>query len=493
LSEQSRRIKELMVALPETYNFLTNLELERIIRTIYQPSPVLFREVEVGHLPFVYHPSAIIQPCPDLLWWNFSLKEQRSFFSKWYQAEINYLATLGVHLESPEKDNNVLIWQRKRPFLQASNRLVLVIPERIEGKEVLAHPLLGDLEATFENLEDITFNLDKQQNASCLEGHFNLPNWVNLNQHFISKPIPLLELENTQLFNKREHETFTSLNSLLYYPYQWIFRHRVRLHKSSILSVVSDNALLGNLAHRFIELLLKEDISGWKKEQIENWIDKMAPRLFAREASTLLMYGREPERLAFLNTLKYAAWSLISSIQENGWTVKATEKELNGYFLGIPIIGKADLVLQRGNELAVIDLKWRGSNWRKMTIKNEEDLQLVLYSKLLTPDATWAHTAYFILEKGEMIARNNQAFKNCTAVNPDCDYIEINERIWAKMEATLKWRLEQLKKGQIEIRTKQPQLDLEDLYEGEALFDLLEMKAGDAPFDDYGVLIGLVK
>ena len=91
-----------------------------------------------------------------------------------------------------------------------------------------------------------------------------------------------------------------------------------------------------------------------------------------------------------------------------------------------------------------------------------------------------------------MIARNNQAFKNCFAVNPDCDHIEVNERIWAKMSATLRWRLNQLKKGEIEIRTKQTQLDLEELYEGQ-LMDLLEMRSGNAPFDDYGVLIGLVK
>ena len=492
LSEQSKRIKELMEALPDTYNFLTNLELERIVRTIYQPSPIQFQEVQVGHLPYVYHPSAFIKSTPDLLWWNFSLKEQPSFFSKWYQAEINYFKSIDIELETPQKENQVLIWQRKRPILQSGERLILIIPERVEGKAVLSHPLLGDLEATFDNLEAITYNIDKQENAACLDCHFELPEWINLKQQFISQPLPMVEVEGSQLFDERENETFTSLDSLFYYPYQWVFRHKVRLHKSSILSVVSDNTLLGNLAHRFIELLLKEDIKIYQKEQVEEWIDKQAPRLFAREAATLLMYGREPERLAFLNTIKYAAWSLVSSIQQNGWKVKGTEVDLAGHFINIPVKGKADLVLERGDELCVVDLKWRGGNYRKLVIKNEEDLQLVMYSKLLTPDATWAHTAFFILEKGEMIARNNQAFKNCYAVNPESDYIEVNERIWARMEATLRWRLAQLEKGQIEIRTQQTQLDLEELYEGQ-LMDLLEMREGNAPFDDYGVLIGLVK
>lgn len=492
LGEQARKIKELMEALPDAYNFLTNLELERIVRTIYQPSPIQFRDVELGHLPFVYHPSAIIQPVDDVLWWNFSLKEQPSFFSRWYQIETHYLKTIDVELENPQKENQRLIWQRKRPILQATNRLILVIPEKVEGKEVLAHPLLGDLEATFENLEDITFDIDKQDNTKCLDSYFELPTWNQITQNAISKPAPLLEIIHTSLFDRREYETFSSLDNLFYYPYQWVFRYRLRLHKSSILSVVTDNTLLGNLAHRFIELLFKENIRNWKKETVEDWIEKKAPTLLAREAATLLMYGREPERLAFLNTVKYAAWSLVAAIQQNNWEVIATEKDLSGYLQGIPVKGKADLVLQRGKERAVVDLKWRGSNYRQQVIKNEEDLQLVLYAKLLNTDTTWAHTAYFILEKGQIIARNNQAFKDCVAVNPSCDHIEINERIWVKMEATLQWRLEQLKKGQIEIRTQQTQLDLEDLFQGE-LMDLLEMKSGDAPFEDYGVLIGRVK
>jgi len=91
-------------------------------------------------------------------------------------------------------------------MLQASQRLILIVPERVEGKEVLSHPLLGDLEATFGNLEAITYDIDKQQNAACLQGTFDLPSWVNLNQQFISKPIPVLPIEHAELFNEREHE-----------------------------------------------------------------------------------------------------------------------------------------------------------------------------------------------------------------------------------------------------------------------------------------------
>ena len=166
--------------------------------------------------------------------------------------------------------------------------------------------------------------------------------------------------------------------------------------------------------------------------------------------------------------------------------------DLQGQFNHIDIRAKADLVLEKGNEKLVIDLKWRGATRRKMMIKNEEDLQLVMYSKLLTSDETWAHTAYFILEEGKMIARNSLAIEEVEAVSPDSDHININQSILEKMKKTYSWRLAQLKKGQIEVRTENTKIDLEEEYSGD-LFELLEMKDSGAFFDDYRTLIDVLE
>ena len=179
-------------------------------------------------------------------------------------------------------------------------------------------------------------------------------------------------------------------------------------------------------------------------------------------------------------------------IQNNGWEIKETEMDLDGAFVDTPIKGKADLVMQRGDELVVVDLKWRGASFRERIIRNEEDLQLVTYSKLLKEDKNWAHTAYFIIENGKMIARNNLAFREVIAVAPDSDHLQINKEIWQRMQQTFHWRMKQLSAGQIEIRTEQTLPDLEDAY-AHQLMDLLEMKDKDAPFDDYRTLINLVE
>ncbi len=493
LSEQAKKVSELLEALPASQTSLSHLELERIVRTIYEPSPIVFQEKQVGFLPYVHDSSAIIGNIDDLLWWNFTRNEQDHFFSRWYKPELHYLDSLNIHLQSPVDKNLLLLWQRPRPALYTQGRLVLIIPQMVDGKEVHPHALHDEMQAAFDNLEAISFTIDTEKGREIIAKHFEqLPVRKKLALHQLGKPQPFIDINHPDKIDQNEHETITSLDSLFYYPYQWVFKHKIKLRKSSILSVVKDNTLMGNLAHRFFEILFKQDIITWTKKDVESWIDDMATQLLSKEGAVLLMYGREPEKVAFINRVKYAAWSLVSIIQSNGWKVKETEMDLEGKFMGIPIKGKADLVLERGNELAVVDFKWRGANRRLQMIKNEEDLQLVLYARLLTADESWAHTAYFIMETGKMIARNNLAFKEATAVSPDLDHIQVNQNVLSKMQKTFSWRMEQLKKGKIEIRTDFTKHQLEEAYMGE-LLDILEMKDTSAYFDDYKTLINLIE
>ncbi|MFT4759771.1 MAG: ATP-dependent helicase/nuclease subunit B [Paraglaciecola sp.] len=499
LSEQAKRIKELLEVLPEIQ--LTYLELERIVRTIYEPSPVVFQEREVGHLSFVMNSSAIIRRVEKLVWWNFVQNEPVHFFSRWYEKERKYMQSVDCQLVTPKEENELLVWQRSRPVLNTGEQLVLIMPEMVAGSVVHPHPLFGDLEATFDNLEDIVFNLGNQNGRDNFAQHFNLPALVNIPQRQLGKPKPFLQIPNFDKLSDREYETLTSLEALFYYPYQWMFKYKIKLNQTSILSVVDDNRLLGNLAHRMFENLFnkeKQDVTTWEKAAVEDWIEKESPDLLRREGAVLLMYGREPEKIAFINKLKYSAWSLVSQIQENGWKIEGTEMNLQGDFQGMPIKGRTDLVLKRGDdELAILDFKYRGATRRERIIRNQEDLQLVLYSKLLTEDDSWAHTGYFIMEDGKMIARNNLAFKNIIAVSPDVDHTAVNQEILQKMEATYAWRMQQLAAGKVEIRCKQTCGDLEDIYyeteTSDTINQLLEMKDGDAFFDDYRTLINLVE
>ena len=489
LSEQARRIEEFLYELPPSEAFLSFLDLERIIRTIYEPSPVSPRPQELGHYAHVTNGDCLMQPVYALVWWNFTDTEGVHFFSRWYVDEIAYLQQEGVKLQSPQDENALMLWQRIQGVVRTNRQLILIYPKKVNGEDATEHPLFSHLRACFGDLDTITVHTKEDWTAFDALAKLDTPQWVSLKPHRLGKMKPIIQVES-RLLNQREKETLTSLESLFYYPHQWVFRHKAKLNKSSILSIVKENTLKGNLSHRFFELILKENFQEWTFKDVSDWIDDNS-RLLSREAATLLMYGYEPQKLQLLRQIKYAIWTLLNHIRNNKWSVEATEQELTGQFADTPVKGKADVVLQRKGERCILDLKWSGHTYRERMIKNGEDLQLVMYARLLTDSEDWAHTAYFIIENARLLARNTAAFAEIKPLTTD-DAFAINEAIWQKMLATYAWRLKQITAGQIEIRTSKTVRDLEEHY-GMALLDVLEMKNEDSKFDDYQTLIGLIK
>ena len=497
LSEQARRIEEFLEELPPNEKFLTFLELERIIRTIYEPSPVQPSPRELGHFPFVHHESCLLDSVDTLLWWNFTDTEGVHFFARWYKEEFNYLKNKNIQPQTPQDENALMLWERSLPIFLTNEKLILLHPKKANGKETVEHPMMShllacfdDIEANIVQIEGHTAVLTENKGKKVLQNLLELPQSETLTHYRLGKT-PLFLTVDSQKLKAREQETLSSLETFFYYPYQWVFRHKAKLSKSSILSIAKENTLKGNLSHRFFELILKEDFQNWTREQVNDWIDERKTRLMQREAATLMMYGYEPDRVQFISQVKYAVWTLICHIRSNNWKVQGTEIELRGQFCAIPVKGKADIVLERGSELCVLDLKWSGHGYRERLIKNREDLQLVMYSRLLTEDLDWANTAYFVIEKPILLSKNNEAFKEIKALLPDVKAAEANEKTWQDMEKTYHWRLAQITEGRIEIRTEKTTPELEEIY-GAELQDVLEMKKEDAKFDDYRTLIGLV-
>jgi hypothetical protein len=491
LAEQARRIRELLETLPEQR--IGFLELERIVRTIYEPSPLQLAEAEAGSFAYAHQPGAVAVPVNDLIWWNCLFENKAPQPDKWQKQERQYLENQGVIPENARRQRLRQQLLQRRPLLQARRSVLLVIPEQADGAEAVAPLLYGDLEAVFgeELLRKITFHLDNEYDRTRFAEWMAAPDPVLLPTRQPGRTRPQLHIARPAWLFDSDYETPTQLENLFYYPHRWFFRQKLKLYRAHLLSVTGDNTLLGSLAHRFFEKLLKEDFTRLQRADLNAWVEQEAADLLPREGATLLLYGREPNRLAFLARVKNAAWSLVSQLRSNGWEVEQTEMELEGFIGEMPVRGKADLVLRRGEEKAIVDLKWSGAKRRKELIQNGEDLQLILYARLLPPPDQWPHTAYFILDEGKIIARNNAAFKDAiVAGRGQEDHAAACAAIFEKMEKTYRWRMQQIRQGIIELRTARTAPELEALYEGQ-LFDLLEMKEEDARWDDYRTLLGL--
>jgi len=504
LLDQTQKLIQILETLPEKDTHLSYLRLERLVRTINEPAAMRFRKSEVGHLPFVYHSSAIVRPTDQVFWWNFIDTEQKTGFPRWYLHEQQYLNQKQVGYDTPQQKNQRQLWQRKQAFLKCQQQLVLVLPQFVEGKEQLPHPLWGDLCAALgeANLSQITVDLEQQSNIKLLEQFFETPALQAIEPIAPRKTPPFISIDYQGDQLERSRESFSSLRSLLYYPYQWFFKYKADFKKSAILSISKERRLKGNLAHNMFEALLNAIIDSgnrpWSKEEVQQWVGDYMPGLLEREGAVLLMYGFEPERIGLIDTLTNAAWVLVSTIQNNGWKVEATEQLVEGKILDQPLFGYVDVVLSKGDQKAIIDLKWAGARRRKDDYINNLDLQLVIYSNLLDKTTDWAHTAYFIIKDGLFIARNNLAFEEAEAVCPEADFREVHHNIWHSIAQTYTWRMQQLKEGMLAVPTEETFDELEEMQREEAMessewIGRLEMKNQNAYFDDYTVLINLAK
>ncbi len=511
LSAQSERATELLDAQPETD--LSYLEVERLVRTIYQPAPTQFQPPEQGTLPVSFAPGAItrLSSSPQgqlqrLVWWDFVETDPTYFFSRYYPPELEYLRGQNCQLVSPEQRNRLRHWQNLRPLLYTAKQLVLCIPNRVDGNETEAHALMGDLEASFTevSLRSVTIHIDEAGQPNDLLRELSLPGFAPVPIRELASPVPLLHISRPEALRPRDKETPSSMDDLLYYPHKWLFRHQLQLKPTPILSIASENRLRGNLSHLFVEQLLR-DIAAenreWSREEVAEWIDNNFARLLRQQGAVLLEYGQEPERVQFLITMKKSAWTLVGYIQQNGWQIRGSEAEIQGELTemgGQAIHGRADLVLDRDRnglrETAVVDLKWRGKTVFRNLLRNGSDIQLALYAEFLRQTGSErVHTAYYILRDARMICRNELAFEGADTVAVEEDYLDVQKDTLAKIRNTYDWRWEQFADGKLEVRCEQTVGDLEDAYLGLAHDDLLYMKEDTSPFDDYQSLIGLIR
>ena len=517
LAAQAQRAMELLDVQPETE--LSFLEVERLVRMVYEPAPTQFQHRESGAPPTIFAPASALKlpggkELERLVWWDFIEHEPDYFFSRYYPEELTYLANGGIVLNGPDQRNELAAWAQLRPVLHTRRELVLCLPERVSGSLVEAHPLLGDLEAAFPpgTLDHITVYIDAAGEASAPLHDKVTPAFTPVPVRPLDGPRAQLQLGRKDAITARDPETPTALEDLLYYPHKWAFRHQLRLKGSPILSIASENRLRGNLSHLFIEQLLnqvKADGRAYTREDVRAWIDANWLRLLENEGAVLLEYGQEPERVQFVRTMHYAAWSLVHYLQENGWRIRGSEENVTGDLLGIaapqaggqPVTGRADLVLERDRngkaEVAIVDLKWRGKTVFRNLLRNAKDVQLCLYAEFVSQDqnrpADTVHTAYYVIRDAIMIARNELAFANIETVSGPDEAGVVQRETLGKVRATYNWRWNQFRAGVVEVRCRETLGELEDLYLDLNHDALLEPGDEDARFDDYRSLIGLIR
>jgi CRISPR/Cas system-associated exonuclease Cas4 (RecB family) len=289
-------------------------------------------------------------------------------------------------------------WKRAVGFAQQT--VIAFTPGRLAGEPVFLHPLA----------DEITFDILPAESLVDEQGRWQLAErTLRLQPQEIQSPTPpeSFTIRPNEIAPRRKF-SYSQMSKLLACPFRWFMDDYLGLKKPSGLDLPTGSLLIGILAHKIVELLYKnserlapEDASTRAGELFEELVPKMAAELL-EEGNAL---GKERIK----HTLQRAIKELVQRINEQGLSVKATEKELNGDFPPCGFTGKADCYLEdaAGNAF-VIDMKWSFSSKYNEMLHSHKALQLATYAWLLRPDDFNAQCAYFLFPKSELLYENGE-------------------------------------------------------------------------------------
>jgi len=363
---------------------------------------------EVGCRQAISNPGAAVAPVYRVIWWQMAMPSLPAA-DPWSGAEIKALSICGLRLPTMSERLKQLSSEWLRPILAAGKRLVLVLPP--EG--AAPHPVWQLITTVTEHIEVVPL-VKLMSAASTVQTkpvkHRPLPprtRWWQLPED-VAIPMP-------------NSASFSSLELWLFNPYHWLLRYPAQLQSSSTVTMTDDFRMRGNLAHRMIErFYLDSRALTMTDKECRTWFEAAFSPLIEEEGALLLA----PGKVADLQGFKTQLWSAMSELRRQLNAVDIVqvtpEMPLSGSFIGGPLKGSADLVLQRSDDhFAIIDMKWAGANKYSKKLQGNTHLQLALYSELVRQQRVVSSSvAYHILDDARFYAADNNFFPHASvAVN----------------------------------------------------------------------------
>ena len=396
---------------------------------------------EVGSLAVVDDPSALIESFDQVVWWQPMMPSLPKSYP-WSLSERQILASSGVELPDITNVLDHLASDWLKPILSARKQVVIVLPP----KDTEEHPAWQMISSQVSDMPELSIEqvlkgkgvLAQQSVAVTHQPLLQLKRWWQLPK---DTPIP-----------KRGHDSFSSLESYLFNPYQWLLRYPAGLKSSNILSVSDGFLLDGQLAHAIIENFFElPDPLNMADSEVMSWFDKTFPKVVETQGAVLMMHGRRSDYEGLRYRLRRAIKSLLVQLKSANITNVKSELELRGHYSGGEILGYADLVLTNKQGIsAIVDMKWGGKNKYTEKLTENAHLQLGIYAELLRQKTgTWPEVGYYILAESKLITQSDNYFPEAIVVNKKID--ESTPHLWERFKTTHAWRSKLMQDGMIEV------------------------------------------
>ena len=456
---------------------IAKVEVDRLVDEVARPLPDETTAPDAGHVPATEHPGNVTEVVEQVFWWDIA-PPRLDLTPVFSPTERAALAAAGVALAAAEDQiaAETRAWQRAA--LHCRRRLVLVVHDDDGARHPLWGRIAGQLIGWKEARLDEGLLQGREEALAALAipapplARKPLPRkrrWWRLDA-----PIP-----------RRETESYSSLAKAYYHPHQWVLDYHARLRGSRITGVADGPLLYGSLAHRVFEKFFAEN-ENWRalsNARTQSWLDATLDDLIETEGAVLLEHGRAVDRQRVTTALERGLFGLLEHLERAAAVRATSEQAIEKPFDGGVLRGYADLVLERADGTrAVLDAKWGSEPFRKMEIEQGRHLQLAVYGFTLGEDGTWPACGYYIVTTGNVLAPERGFF----AAAQGADNAEDARMVWERSLATRRWRLEQLRRGAIEVNAGAEPDDASAPPAG-----ALETRVAPDRFDDFVWLTGL--
>jgi hypothetical protein len=397
---------------------------------------------EIGACLSVSNPAAAIETYEHVVWWQMAAGAMPKPYP-WSRKEQADLLAAGVELPALSDELNQLATDWLKPVFAAKGTFTVALPP--PGQEV--HPVWQMLETVFAVAPPV-LNLEQY-----------LERDAKFTQPVTCRPLPARQrwwqLPAGTPIPRKESDSFSSLESYLFNPYQWLLKYPAQLKPSGILDISDSFLLYGNLAHHLAErYYLRPDALSMNDAAFVPWFAENFADIVATEGVVLLMPGRGADLERFREQLRRAMLKLRSHLALAGVVKVEPEFALNGQFKGGAMTGSADLVVTRADgSLAIVDLKWAGGSKYPNKLAANSHLQLAIYAELLRQKTgQWPHLAYFILSQARLLVPDDRYFADAEVVRKNKGLEDQGTpQLWGRFQITWEWRKAMFDDGLFEL------------------------------------------
>lgn len=393
---------------------------------------------EVGAGLVVNDPGAVAEPVDRVIWSPLAMPVLPGN-DPWSSSELAALQRIGVVLPSASERLDRIAATWLRPVMAACKQLVLVLPA--QGSEV--HPLWQMINAVAKAPKVLSLEAFLSSGGEA---------FAPVSPQPLPAPQRWWQLPAHVQVNLRPKESFSSLEKLLFNPYQWLLQYPAKLQPSRTIGLGGDFRILGNLAHKLVEqYFLHPHALSMEAAPFDTWFASSFDALVDQEGAILKSPGRGADLEGFRYRLQNSLGKLREQVIQAAVVHVEPERAVCGTFPGGELAGFIDLVMRtERQDCVIVDMKWSGSKKFPEKLRANRHLQLAIYAELLRQHSgDWPSVAYYILDKAQFFTPAPCAFPDAKVVPSDSG--ENTAQLWQRFLATWRWRVAQIQAGRFEV------------------------------------------